>query len=144
MALNKEGEVMGNLDFETDLFSPGHIGCTAGVRDAITKAVTQGKYTLGEEEETEIIRATTQTIVARHCAGDWGDLDEEDKEQNNKALGADPEKRGRLFSKYTMMIHGADTDVKNFSLVFTHTPKDVYVITEADRFVTTILFPDEY
>lgn len=144
MSLNKEGEPKGSLSFETNLFSPGHIGCTIGVQKAITDAVTQGKYKLEEEEETKIIRATTEVVVTRHCAGDWGDLHEEDKEQNNEALSTDPGERRRLFSKYAMMIHGATTDDKTFSLVFTHEPRDVYVITEANRSVTTILFPDEY
>ena len=59
----------------------------------------------------------------RHCNGDWGDLCKEDKQTNEYAL-----KHGeRLFSKYK--YNG------NIS---------IYIITEWDRSVTTILFPEEY
>ena len=60
----------------------------------------------------------------KHCNGDWGDLDEEDKMANDFALRNGDD---RLFSKYNY--------------------KDgisIYIITEWDRSVTTILFPDEY
>lgn len=60
----------------------------------------------------------------RHCNGDWGDLDEEDKMANDFALRNGDD---RLFSKYNY--------------------KDgisIYIITEWDGSVTTILFPDEY
>ena len=59
----------------------------------------------------------------RHCNGDWGDLCDEDKETNEYAL-----KHGeRLFSKYEY-----DNDTS------------IYIITEWNRSVTTILFPHEY
>lgn len=58
----------------------------------------------------------------RHCNGDWGELCEEDKETNEYAL-----KHGeRLLSRY-----------ENGDL-------SIYIITEWDRSVTTILFPHEY
>lgn len=58
----------------------------------------------------------------RHCNGDWGDLCDEDKETNEYAL-----KHGeRLLSKY-----------ENGDL-------SIYIITEWNRSVTTILFPHEY
>lgn len=60
----------------------------------------------------------------RHSNGDWGDLCEEDKEMNEQALASG---KDRLLSKY-------DYD-ENTS---------IYIITEWDRSVTTILFPDEY
>lgn len=61
---------------------------------------------------------------ARHCDGDWGDLCEEDKMANDFALRNGDD---RLFSKYNY--------------------KDgisIYIITEWDRSVTTILLPEEY
>jgi hypothetical protein len=63
--------------------------------------------------------------LKRHCAGDWGELDVEDKRANDIAL----EKGGRLFSAY---IQPGKRDSK------------IWIITEADRSVTTILFPKEY
>lgn len=60
----------------------------------------------------------------RHCDGDWGNLDDEDKRANDFAL-----KNGddRLFSKYVFDRHTS-----------------IYIITEWDRSATTILFPEEY
>jgi hypothetical protein len=61
--------------------------------------------------------------IKRHLAGDWGDLCDEDRVANELAL-----KEGlRLFSVYTKE----------------ELPK-IWVITEWDRSVTTVLFPDEY
>jgi len=61
--------------------------------------------------------------LRRHARGDWGDMCREDKEQNDYSL----DKRLRLFSAYQ-----SDT-----------LPK-IWIITEADRSATTILFPEEY
>ena len=61
--------------------------------------------------------------LARHVAGDWGDLCDEDREANEEAL-----KHGtRLMSVYT------SRDGDGF-----------WIITEADRSVTTVLLPEEY
>jgi hypothetical protein len=61
-------------------------------------------------------------LIARHAAGDWGDLCEEDRQVNAQAL-ADG---SRLLSAYE--IQGAK----------------FWVITEADRSATTVLLPSEY
>lgn len=60
--------------------------------------------------------------VGRHLAGDWGDVCEEDKELNNQALNAGD----RILSSYS------------------HNGDKIWIITEHDRSVTTVLFPDEY
>jgi hypothetical protein len=58
----------------------------------------------------------------RHASGDWGDLEEEDRRENELSL-----RNGwRIFSSYP--VGG----------------KTVWIITEADRSVTTILLPEEY
>ena len=62
-------------------------------------------------------------LLVRHSLGDWGDLDEEDKRENELSL----EKGFRLLSAYIL-----STGVK------------VWIITEADRSCTTILLPKEY
>ena len=60
--------------------------------------------------------------LARHAAGDWGDLCAFDRRQNEVALCEGL----RILSSY-------------------ETPKGkVWIITEADRSVTTILLPEEY
>ncbi len=61
-------------------------------------------------------------LVGRHVKGDWGDLDDEDKQANQHALMSG----GRLFSAY----------VKD--------DQKIYIITEADRSSTTVLFAEEY
>lgn len=64
----------------------------------------------------------------RHKACNWGDLDPEDQEANNLAL----EYGSRILSSYKIP----------FSFGFDHSK--VWIITEADRSVTTILFPSDY
>lgn len=62
------------------------------------------------------------SAVARHRQGDWGTLCKEDCRRNNSAL----RNGGRIFSAYQY-----------------HEEK-LWIITEADRSVTTILLPHEY
>lgn len=64
--------------------------------------------------------------LERHKAGDWGDLCAEDKTANEEDLKTG----GRLFSNYKQ---GAGKGAPA-----------LYIITEADRSVTTLLLPDEY
>lgn len=66
--------------------------------------------------------------LKRHIVGDWGDVDNEDNLLNDQAL-----KEGtRLLSAYN-----DDRFPKNGIAT-------IWIITEADRSATTILFPDEY
>jgi len=66
---------------------------------------------------------TPLDFLTRHVCGDWGDIDKDDYKENELGL-----KRGfRLLSSYR-----TNADVK------------VWVITEADRSVTTLLLPEEY
>ena len=69
-----------------------------------------------------------QKSLNRHVKGDWGDVDEEDKQTNDQAL----KEGSRLLSAYNdnrFLKNGVAT---------------LWIITEADRSSTTILFPDEY
>jgi len=69
-----------------------------------------------------------QKSLNRHVKGDWGDVDDEDKQTNDQAL-----KQGtRLLSAYS-----DDRFPKNGVAT-------IWIITEADQSATTILFPDEY
>ena len=61
--------------------------------------------------------------IQRHQAGDWGDLSEDDRRENEFSL----KEALRIFSVY----HSAD-GVK------------FYIITEADRSATTVLLPEDY
>ncbi len=63
-------------------------------------------------------------LIQRHVTGDWGDIDEHDAAENAAAV----EQGTRILSAY-----GGE-----------HDPDRLWVITQADRSVTTILRPDEY
>jgi hypothetical protein len=65
-------------------------------------------------------------IVARHALGDWGTVCREDAEANRVAL----RDGDRLLSAYNVDLDGE--------------PVKIYIITEADRSSTTVLFPEEY
>jgi hypothetical protein len=62
-------------------------------------------------------------FLARHVRGDWGEIPEEDRKENQFSL----EKGFRLLSSYRTSAN----DV-------------VWVITESSRSHTTLLLPDEY
>ncbi|MEO0562110.1 MAG: hypothetical protein AAF125_08350 [Chloroflexota bacterium] len=65
---------------------------------------------------------TPAEFLGRHVSGDWGDHDPPQKQQNDDALAAD----GPLHSIY-----------------HTHTGREIWVFTEADRSATTILLPED-
>lgn len=86
------------------------------------------KFSLGRVVATDgavEMVAIKEIIVAliRHSVGDWGELEAEDKAQNDSAVQTGE----RLLSAYesTMKVR-------------------FWIITEADRVVTTILLPREY
>ena len=85
-------------------FCLGNIYATPGVLAAIP--------------HDEVIRA-----LARHQSGDWGDVDAEDKQENEYSLGL----RLRLLSAY-----------------HSRSGMKFWIITEADRSATTVLLPSEY
>src|ERR1700722_6998190 len=88
------------------LFSAGHIVATPGA--------------------LALLEQTNQSpleFLSRHLRGDWGDLCQDDKTENELSL-----KCGfRLLSSYQV----------------TQTER-LWIITEADRSVTTLLLPSEY
>jgi hypothetical protein len=83
--------------------------------------MTQGVSELVEEHDIEG-RLELTKILHRHGAGDWGDVDEEDANQNEFAMNNGE----RILSSYELF------------------GKTVWVITEWDRSYTTVLFPSEY
>lgn len=66
------------------------------------------------------------TCIARHKACDWGNLCDSDKHQNDEAVRTGDD---RIFSCYESVDH---PDWR------------IWIITEWDRSVTTVLFPYEY
>ena len=96
------------------IFSTGQIVASRGVYDLACENADFAQF--------------IHKCLSRHVKGDWGDVDDEDKEANNCSL-----KEGtRLLSAYNdnrFPQHGVAT---------------IWIITEADRSATTILFPDDY
>ena len=88
------------------LFSLGQIVGTQGALHALIEA-----------------QQLPDELLNRHQTGDWGDLCDEDNQENILAVEND----SRVFSAYELK-----TGVK------------LWVITEWDRRVTTILLPEEY
>ena len=66
---------------------------------------------------------TPLPYLARHARGEWGDVDEDDKTENDFSV----ENGFRILSAYRL---ADDTRI--------------WIITEADRSATTILLPEEY
>ena len=88
------------------LFRLGQIVATPGALQALERA--------GE---------APQKFLERHVRGDWGDLDEEDRQENALSV----EHNFRLLSAYQ-----------------TAAGEKLWVITEANRTLTTILLPSDY
>ena len=87
-------------------FSPGRIVATPGALAALEAS--------GE---------APVPYLARHIAGDWGNVDEHDHHENELS----PIHGFRLLSAYTL-----------------NSGTKIWIITEADRSVTTVLLPEEY
>ena len=90
-------------------FNPGQLVMTRGVNDMMAN--------------NEDFASHVRLSVIRHMAGDWGNVSDEDRVENELAM----QEGDRLFSVY-----------KKEGL-----PK-IWIITEWDRSVTTVLFPEEY
>jgi hypothetical protein len=82
--------------------------------------MTDGIETLLATHEADI--GVLSLLLARHQTGDWGDLDDEDTRENDLSV-----KDGfHILSSYRL------------------DHEKVWVMTEADRSVTTVLLPSEY
>lgn len=98
--------------------------------DTQPEGIPKARFELGEIVLTreavfslEIRERHWSQLIARHVEGDWGDIDDHDKMENEQSAD---QGGGRIFSAYNI-------DDGRF-----------YVITEWDRSVTTVLLPDEY
>lgn len=95
-----------------------------------TMPFSGSKFPLGQMVATpgalrafEVAGENVMPYLERHAHGDWGELDEEDRRENEYSLT----RHLRLLSAYHL----------------TNGTK-VWIITEADRSVTTVLLPEEY
>jgi hypothetical protein len=73
-------------------------------------------------ENLEFAKFVNESL-RRHSIGDWGNMCHEDRSANEQALV----EGSRLFSVYDKAGH-----------------QKIWVISEADRSSTTVLFPEEY
>ena len=86
-------------------------------------ALGQTFITPGAQEVLESSGETAIQFLRRHVSGDWGEVSEEDAQENELSL-----REGfRLLSAFR-----------------TKDQKAIWIITEADRSATTILLPSEY
>jgi hypothetical protein len=90
----------------------------------------RGKFPLGQLTATpgalQAMQESGQTpefFVARHAGGDWGEVGAEDWRLNDEAL----QDGSRVLSAYRTLKG-----------------QKLWVITEADRSLTTVLLPEEY
>lgn len=97
---------------------------------ASIQAVVLARFPLGDIVATcgisDLIAQGTinpMTYLARHVRGDWGDLCDEDRKLNEHSVSG----KGRLMSSYKI--------TEQITL---------WIITEWDRSVTTLLLPSEY
>ena len=91
-------------------------------------AVSAAKFQLGQIVATpnalnNLTQDDIRSGIIRHQSGDWGDLDADDRKENDLALERGP----RLLSAYQ-----ASNGVK------------FWIITEADKSSTTVLLPEDY
>ena len=77
--------------------------------------------------EDEAFSVHVWSALGRYIEGDWGDMSAGDRAMNDEAIST-PD-GGRVFAAYA---HNDNPEWK------------IWIITEADRSYTTVLFPDEY
>jgi hypothetical protein len=82
-----------------------------------------GQIVITPTAQKALSQSDVNTALARHLNGDWGDVDEHDRKENELSLTQSL----RLFSVY----HAANGT-------------KFWIITEADRSATTILLPEDY
>lgn len=75
-------------------------------------------------KEAEGRKEVIEDLIVKHLQGDWGDVSSADKKENEQAL----QEGGRLMSSFKV----------------NDSREKIWVITEADRSVLTVLFPSDY
>ena len=118
--MNKEGK-MGELKKMTEnrKFEGGRLLLSSGV-----------SKTVAQEGGSKTFVKFIINSLDRHFSGDWGDMSADDKQENEFSL----DKYLRIFSAY-IIPDRLDKGVAQ---------EKIWIITEADRSATTVLFPEEY
>lgn len=106
-------------------FTPCRLSAVKAGRQSLAPRFPLGRVvaTAGALAAFQRTRQSPLDFLKRHTQGDWGELDDHDRAENEFSL----QHRFRLLSRYTLR----DDTV-------------IYVITEADRSATTLLLPQEY
>ncbi len=92
-------------------------------KNILVAAFRLGRIVATPNALSKLTQEEIVTAIRRHQAGDWGDLDDHDQQENELSL-----KKGfRLLSAY----HNA-------------AGTKFWIITESDRSVTTVLLPEDY
>ena len=82
-----------------------------------------GQIVITANAEKQLHPTDVPIALARHAGGDWGDVDEEDRQENELSL-----------------VQG----FRLLSVYYDRNKVKFWIITEADRSVTTILLPEDY
>lgn len=90
--------------FQNQRFALGRLRITSGAKEAL--------------EDSEVFNA-----LQRHASGDWGDVSEHDRNENEFSVA----QGYRIFSVY-----------------HSKAGQKFWIITEAERLYTTVLLPEEY
>ena len=92
------------------------------------EAYSIAKFRLGQIVSTpnalsQLTQEEILTGIRRHQSGDWGEVTEQDRQANERAL---------IEGTRLLSVYHAVSGIK------------FWLITEADRLVTTVLLPEDY
>ncbi|HWG33965.1 MAG TPA: hypothetical protein VN650_07335 [Gemmatimonadaceae bacterium] len=114
----------GSEPSEQGRFPVGRLFATPGVVALLEEIRDAGRpYSVQGAACNESPMSLVLPFLRRHVAGDWGDVGAEDWKANDEALVTGE----RLLSAYVVRLG-----------------ERLWIITEADRSLTTVLLPDEY
>lgn len=102
-------------------FKPGKIVSTKGIADEIAN------------DDNKFLAFVSDCLIRRYLSGDWGEMEEVDIQSNDEALKVG----NRLLASYEIPDSLKSNMLNKFD-------EKIWIITEWDRSVTTILFPSEY
>ena len=105
-----------NAKSRTPKFTPGQVVATPAALQLMTQTAT-----------------SAISLLRRHLYGDWGDVCADDAQANELALT----QQTRIISSYTLPLTPSNRSKQSVI-------GKVWIITEADRSVTTFLLPREY
>ena len=82
-----------------------------------------GQLVITRNAADRLSEVDVRSAIRRHIVGDWGELDEEDRQENDRSV----------IEGYRILSAYVAQDQTKF-----------WIITEADRSATTVLLPEDY